>query len=70
MALVYLCLYWIVESDPRHVFGSFRYECLLVSPLLTPSTMAELYVGWILYGLNYGLNCILCIGEKSWAELY
>ena len=36
-----LCLYWIVESDPRLVFGSFHYECLLGYPLLTPSTVAH-----------------------------
>jgi hypothetical protein len=26
--------------------------------------MAELYVDWMLYGLNCGLNCILWIGKK------
>ena len=48
--------------------------------------MAELYVDWMLYGLNCGLNCILWIGKKvglncideldsmgqkiGWAEFY
>ena len=38
-ALVNLCLHWIVEPDPRVVFGFFHYECLLGYPLLTPSTI-------------------------------
>ena len=39
-SLVNQCLYWIIEPDPRLVFGSFHYECLLGYPLLTPLIVA------------------------------